>query len=184
MSKVMSLVRSLRILVLGNIWSGWTVDYPASDKTSAKAVLQLVGAVEGRSHLRSLLPSTDPKHRWGGNSRKNKSREVESHLFQGSMRSKDGFSMSTTKQDCGHWVPELISNRDHFGCKWDGNWYSTVTCMYDENGERKREGGVVKETSIFWVPPVVWSTCPVSDIKKAKPSGEWSISHSPTSWGN
>lgn len=44
--------------------------------------------------------------------------------------------------------------------------------MHGEDGERKRKRrGVVKETSIFPASPVVWSTCPVPDINKAKPSG-------------
>lgn len=41
------------------------MDDPTSDKTSAKAVLQLVGAVEGRYHLRSLMPPTEANHRQG-----------------------------------------------------------------------------------------------------------------------
>lgn len=113
MSKVMSLVWSLRIQVSGNTWLGWTVDDPTSDKTSAKAALQLVGALEGRSLFRSLMPSTDPKHRWGWGwgGRKNKSREVGSRFFQQQSRVVEGEAGTVTKN--GHPLAELITNKEH-----------------------------------------------------------------------
>lgn len=59
-----------------------TVDDPTSDKTSAKAVLQLVGAVEGRSHLRSLMPSTEPNHRRGQRTKVERRRATFSRPFR------------------------------------------------------------------------------------------------------
>ncbi len=64
-----------------------------------------------------------------------------------------------------------VISRGQWLCAW-----GSVSDDKDGDGEKTREKegegvGWKRETSIFFVPPVVWGTCPVSDINKAKPSG-------------
>lgn len=55
---------------------------PTSDKTSAMAVLQLVRAVEGRSHLRSLIPSTELKPQMEGGTKAERCGATFSRLLE------------------------------------------------------------------------------------------------------